>query len=435
MRFRFAPSPTGLLHVGNVRIALFNYLAALKHGGEFILRIDDTGKDAKEEFERAIEKDLGWLGISWDKKFKQSERFQLYEKYFNLLVEKDLLYPCFCSPEELERERRLALASGRPPRYSGRCRRLSDGERKRKLESGVPHCWRFKVPRDRAVVVEDLVRGKVVFRTGDLYDFVVRRSDGSFLYIFTSSVDDGEMGITHVFRGEDHLPNAPFQILLMEAMGFSPPAFAHFPLIVDGSGRPLSKRERPLSVRDLRSAGYLSRSIALFLFLLGRSSHINRCMSLEEMAREFDPSHYGASRCVFSEDFLKHCNRLCLTSISINELEEEFLRFCGKKAPAEFLSLFRENARTLLDLKEFYEKVVEGHFQVSLSEEERKIVKALLEEGLDPDAVSKKLSLSRGKVLKTLRKAITGMKHGPPILEIVKLLGEAEVKARLKRLL
>ncbi len=435
MRLRFAPSPTGFLHVGNVRIALFNYLAALKHGGEFILRIDDTGKDAKREFERAIEEDLSWLGISWDRKFRQSERFQLYERYFNLLVEKDLLYPCFCTPEELERERRLALASGRPPRYSGKCRRLSHEERKKKLEAGVPHCWRFKVPKDGAVVVDDLVKGKVVFRTGDLYDFVVRRSDGSFLYIFTSSVDDGEMGITHVFRGEDHLPNAPFQILLMEAMGFSPPVFVHFPLIVDRSGRPLSKREKPISIRDLRDAGYLSRSIALFLFLLGRSSHINKCISLEEMAQEFDPSHYGASRCVFSEDFLKHCNRLCLTTASLSELEREFVEFCGKQTSREFLSLFRENAHTLLDLKEFHEKVVEGNFQVSLSDEEEKIIKALLEADLDPDAVSERLSVSRGKVLRTLRKAITGVKHGPPIFEIVKLLGGSEVKSRLKRLL
>ncbi|MGQ9474124.1 MAG: glutamate--tRNA ligase, partial [Candidatus Caldatribacteriaceae bacterium] len=244
IKTRFAPSPTGLLHIGGARTAVFNWALARKDGGVFLLRIEDTDRErSSPEFEKAILEDLRWLGIDWDEgPYRQSERLEVYRAFFSKLKEKNHIYPCYCTPEELQKEREQALRSGKPPRYSGRCFFLSAEERKKREAEGRLPSFRFRIPSLQTISFTDLVRGKVVFHTASLGDFVVLRSDGIPTYNFACVVDDALMGISHVLRGEEHLSNTPYQILLYEALGFPLPCFAHVPIILDENRAKLSKR-------------------------------------------------------------------------------------------------------------------------------------------------------------------------------------------------
>ncbi len=432
MKLRFAPSPTGFLHVGNARIALYNYLLALRFGGEFILRIDDTGSDAQEEYERCIEEDLRWIGIKWNLKVRQSERVDLYEAHFNSLVKRGLIYPCFCSKEDLERERKKALLQGRPPKYSGRCRNLARDEVERRLSSGEPCCWRFRVPAKKRIKVADEVKGEKVFYSDVFGDFVVRRSDGSFLFIFTCSVDDGDMGITHVIRGEDHLSNAPLQVVLMEAMGFEAPVFAHLPLLVDEGGKPFSKRNAPPSLRSLREEGFLPEAVVAALVNIGRKKPVEGCPCVDDLSKEFSLKDYGVSRAVMSKDLLLHHNRRCILTMDVDKLTERFVSFSGREEKAkEFVELFRENVSTLKELYYLYRKVVEGDYTFHPDEEQNLIIRAFLAADCDLNMVLSKLCLPKGKVFKTLRLALTGEKHGPPLDRVIDFLGKEEIVKRL----
>ncbi len=435
MRLRFAPSPTGFLHVGNARIALFNYLFARKHGGIFILRIDDTSSESSSEFERYIREDLLWLGLNWDEELRQSDRQGIYLRYFELLREKGLVYPCFCTKEQLEVDRKKALSEGRPPRYVGRCRNLSEEERQRLIALGKPHCWRFKVPQTGVVFFEDLVKGRARFECRHLGDFVIRRSDGSFLYMFTSAVDDGLLGITHVFRGEDHFSNTPFQILIMEALGFDVPSFAHFPLLVDKDGKPFSKRNHPPSLRELKKEGFLPEAVNLFLFNLGRKEQLFKALELGSLVELFDPADYGSSRTVCSEEHLIHCNRVFIRGMDLAKLKRTFLEYCDQEDTAildNFLELFRENANTLSELCDMYKKVVLGRFEPPKVDEQGKRALILFAESMDVDYVLEKIEISRGRFFKLLRLVLTGLKHGPPLAEVLKFLGKDRVVERIK---
>ncbi|MCJ7662855.1 MAG: glutamate--tRNA ligase, partial [Desulfobacterales bacterium] len=266
VRVRFAPSPTGFLHIGNARTALYNKLFALQHDGAFILRIEDTDAARLDPAaEAAIMEDLRWMGLVWDEgpaargkygPYRQSERTAIYQEYAQRLLREEKAYPCFCTPEELAEMRELLLARGQPPRYSGRCRGLSPEQAKELEGEGRKPSLRFKVP-DGATVVRDLIHGKKVFENKLMGDFVIMRSDGGPAYNFAAVVDDASMGITHVIRGEDHLPNTPRQILLYEALGFAPPRFAHHPFLVAPDGEPLSKRHGAVSVQAYRDEGFL----------------------------------------------------------------------------------------------------------------------------------------------------------------------------------
>ena len=433
MRVRFAPSPTGYLHLGNARVALFNYLHSLKHNGELMLRIDDTGPDASEKYEGAIEEDLKWLGITWSLKLKQSHRLDIYQEHFERLKREGLLYPCFCTPEELERERREALKAGRPPRYSGKCRSLPEDEVKRRLSRNTPCCWRFRVPEDGAVKVKDLIRGEKAFLCRNFGDFVVRRSDGSFLYMFTSAVDDALTGIDLVIRGEDHYTNTPLQVLVMEALGYRPPEFAHLPLLTDQHGRPFSKRLKPPSVRELKEEGYIPEAVDLFLVLLGTGKRPEEPLTLKEMARDFNLKEYGKSSCKLDIGFLRHCNRIYMRKLEESRLCSLFRSHCpeARRKVEEFVHLFRENADTLRELCLFYKRVVMGQLPPQkLSSEEEKLMKAALKDPFTPPE-----GVSKGRFFKTLRRVLTGMDKGPPLKEIVQLLGEEEVKGRIEKAL
>ena len=320
MRVRFAPSPTGRLHVGNARTALFNWLLARGSGGTFILRIEDTDVErSTRESEAAIVRDLRWLGLDWDEgpdiggahgPYRQSERLHLYQSYAKELLTAEAAYHCFCSTARLDVERQEALAAGRPARYAGTCRRLSLEQAAGRIAGGERPAIRFRVPEERDVVFTDAVRGDVRFQTDVIGDPVIVRADGTPAYNFAVVIDDALMEVTHVVRGEDHISNTPRQILLYEALGFTPPIFAHLSLVMGPDHSPLSKRHGATSVAEFRGKGYLPEALVNYLALIGWSpGGGDELLPIDELARRFSLESVGHSAGVFDEEKLAWANR------------------------------------------------------------------------------------------------------------------------------
>ncbi|MEL6257844.1 MAG: glutamate--tRNA ligase, partial [Pseudomonadota bacterium] len=293
VKVRFAPSPTGRIHVGNVRTALINWLFARKQGGDFVLRIDDTDTErSTEEFERGIKDDLDWLGLNWDSTFNQSDRFETYAEAANTLRDAGLLYACYETPDELERKRKIALSRGRPPVYDRAALELSETEKTRlEAEGRQPH-WRFKLSGDR-VEWTDLVRGPQGIDTASVSDPILIRGDGSYLYTLPSVVDDIEYAITHVVRGEDHVTNSGAQIEIFRALGGSAPDMAHTPLLVGADGQGLSKRLGSLSIRQLWHDGYEPIAIESLLAKIGTSDNVEAAADLNTLVEAFDFAKIG----------------------------------------------------------------------------------------------------------------------------------------------
>ncbi|HWI20338.1 MAG TPA: glutamate--tRNA ligase, partial [Vicinamibacterales bacterium] len=320
MRVRFAPSPTGHLHVGNARTALFNWLLARGQQGTFILRIEDTDLErSTKASEQAILEDLRWMGLQWDEgvdaggdfgPYRQTERMQSYVDHTNRLLTEGAGYYCFCSAETLEAHRKSQLAAGLPPKYAGTCRNIPAGEAKRRKEAGEAAVVRLRVPEARNVVFNDVVRGEVTFHTDVIGDPVLIRSDGIPAYNFAVVIDDALMKVTHVIRGEDHISNTPRQILLYEALGYQPPAFAHLSLVMGPDHAPLSKRHGATSVKEFRDKGYLPEALVNYLALIGWSPGQNEeLLPADELARRFRLENVAHSAGVFDEDKLAWVNR------------------------------------------------------------------------------------------------------------------------------
>ena len=320
MRLRFAPSPTGHLHVGNARTALFNWLLARGRGGTFILRIEDTDTErSTRESEQSILEDLRWLGLDWDEgpdaggahgPYRQSERLELYSTTARAWLGSGAAYYCFCTPDRLEADRQAALAAGLPPKYAGRCRDLSTQEVEARRGAGESAAIRFRVPAGRDVTFHDIVRGDVTFSTDVIGDPVIVRSDGRPAYNFAVVIDDVQMAVTHVVRGEDHISNTPRQVLMYEALGASPPAFAHLSLVLGPDHAPLSKRHGATSVEEFRARGYLPEALVNYLALLGWSPGENlEIMPAREMAPRFDLAVVSHSAAVFDTAKLSWINR------------------------------------------------------------------------------------------------------------------------------
>ena len=337
MRVRFAPSPSGQLHVGNARTALFNWLLARGHTEEtpgiFILRIEDTDVErSTRESEDAIVRDLRWLGLDWDEgpdaggshgPYRQSERLHLYQSYAKELLGAGSAYYCFCSTEQLEEEREAAVAAGRPVQYSGKCRTLQTDEVTTRMTAGEQPAIRFHVPEGADIVVSDLVRGEVRFQNEVIGDPVIVRADGTPAYNFAVVVDDALMEVTHVIRGEDHLSNTPRQLLLYEALGFTPPQFAHLALGMRPDHSPLSKRHGATSVAEFRAKGYLPEALVNYLALIGWSPGDDvELMSRDELARHFSLERVGHSPGVFDEEKLAWVNRHYLKIADVARVAE-----------------------------------------------------------------------------------------------------------------
>jgi nondiscriminating glutamyl-tRNA synthetase len=319
-RVRFAPSPTGQLHVGNARTALFNWLLARGQGATFILRIEDTDFErSTRESERAILEDLRWMGLDWSEgveaggahgPYRQSERLHIYRAHAVELMSGGHAYHCFCSAEQLEADRQAALAEGRAPKYVGRCRDIARNEARRRIDNGEKAVVRFRVPAGRDVVFEDLVRGAVSFSSDVIGDPVLMRSDGVPAYNYAVVIDDALMEITHVIRGEDHISNTPRQILLYEAFGWRPPAFAHVSLVMGPDHTPLSKRHGATSVAEFRARGYLPEALTNYLALIGWSpGDGDELLPVDELARRFRLEDVGHSAGVFDVEKLAWVNR------------------------------------------------------------------------------------------------------------------------------
>ena len=357
MRVRFAPSPTGHLHVGNARTALFNWLLARGNGGTFILRIEDTDVERSTQVsEAAIFHDLGWLGLNWDEgpdvggargPYRQSERLHLYASYAKELLNAGHAYYCFCSIAQLDADRQSAIAEGRPTQYAGTCRRLTRDQTDARIAAGERPAIRFRVPEDREVAFEDVVRGEVRFQTDIIGDPVIVRADGHPAYNFAVVIDDALMEVTHVVRGEDHISNTPRQILLYEALGFTPPAFAHLALVLGPDHSPLSKRHGATSVAEFRAKGYLPEALTNYLALIGWSpGHGDELLPIDELARRFSLEGVGHSAGVFDEEKLAWVNRHYLKMadpIRIAELAVPYFNEAGvQMAPSsrgfEFLA-------------------------------------------------------------------------------------------------
>jgi nondiscriminating glutamyl-tRNA synthetase len=334
VRVRYAPSPTGHLHIGGVRTALFNYLFAKHHGGVFLLRIEDTDLERNVPgAEEEMLKGFRWLGFEWAEgpdvggpygPYRCTERLDIYQQYADKLRAEGRIYPCFCTPEELEAEREQAQREGRMPKYSGKCRHLSESERVARMAQGLVPNWRFAVPEGETIEFDDEVRGHVVFQTDDMGDFVVIKSNGIPTYNFQVVIDDALMKITHVIRGEEHLSNTPRQILIYRALGFPEPVWAHLPQVLNQNRKKLSKRDpNVMPVHVYREKGYLPEAIVNFLALLGWSpGGEEEIMSLEEIAERFDLQRVNKSGAIFDTDKLQWMAGQYLRRLPLDQLTE-----------------------------------------------------------------------------------------------------------------
>jgi glutamyl-tRNA synthetase, bacterial family len=461
VRTRFAPSPTGYMHLGNARTGIFSYLFARHQNGTFVLRIEDTDRErSTKEFEDSIIEDLKWLGIEWDEFYRQSERFDIYKEYAKKLIDSGHAYYCFCKEEDIEKQREEAYAQGKAYRYPGTCRHLSKEDVENRLKSGESYVIRFKVPDGQIVSFEDMIRGNISINVDDFGDFVIVRSDGSPVYNFVVVIDDALMKITHVIRGEDHISNTPKQILIYEALGFKPPEFAHLPVILGEDRTKLSKRHGGVSVRFYKENGYCPEALFNYLCLLGWSSEKvgKEVISKEEAIKYFDIKDINLSPAVFSHDKLYWLNGVYIREILPEErLLEDLLPFLEKaygKVDIEYLKKIvkatRKEYNTYLEavkkLRPFFEeREPDEAAKEELSKIDRKVFELLKQEiesleELTPEnlkGVVKNIQKSTGlkpkDIWHALRIALTGSLEGIAIDVIASILPKEEVLKRLSR--
>jgi len=433
---RFAPSPTGKLHIGNARIAVANWLFARKEGGAFLLRLDDTDSErSTQAFADGIAQDLTWLGLTWDRFAKQSDRAARYETAIEALKAKGALYPCYETAEELGLKRAAQRAAGRPPRYDRAALNLTERERAAfEAEGRTPH-WRLKLP-DRAIEWLDLVRGVQSFPSDSLSDPVMLREDGRVLYTLASVVDDVEMGVSHVIRGEDHVANTAAQIALIEALGGSVPRFAHLPLLVDAAGKGLSKRLGSLSLEAMREeSGYEPQTIVGYLASLGSGQPSTAVAAVAELAQTFDIAGFGRAPAKFDPAELDRLNAKVLPLLPYAAVAE--------RAPGLDAALWeavKENLGKLSDL-EHWLKVRDGELVPEVSEPNylAQAAAVLPETPWDETAWSlwtaaiKEATGRKGKALfLPLRLALTARTAGPDMAALLPLIPRARVVARLE---
>lgn len=476
VRVRFAPSPTGHLHIGGARTALFNFLFARKMGGTFILRIEDTDRERSTlEAVRHIIDGLSWLKLDWDEgpevggrygPYFQLERLAIYQEYVQKLLEEGKAYWCYCTPEELGQRRELALKRGIPPKYDGRCRFLADEDKERFESESRPKVARFATPDKGKTVFKDIIKGKVEFVNSLLDDFVVLKSNGIPTYNFAAVVDDHLMKITHVIRGDDHISNTPRQILLDQAFGFKDiPFFAHLPMILGPDGTRLSKRHGATSVVEYKEAGYLPEALVNYLALLGwATTDTKEIFAFGELIDEFSLERVGRSSATFSPEKLEWMNGEYIRKSDLRELAKQVIPFLQEKdlVPGEVrkdlsgyvervVALEQERLKTLKDVTEladffFVDKIEfdEGAFNKILKQEQVPDLLKELRGKLEALAsftapeiekmmrkVAKEKGLKTSQVFHPLRVAASGRMIGPGLFEMVEVLGKERVLKRI----
>jgi glutamyl-tRNA synthetase len=449
---RFAPSPTGALHLGNARTAFFSHLWARKAGGRFILRIEDTDVErSQSRYLDGLKVDLAWLGLEWDEgpdvggpagPYVQSERGEFYRQLFATLMAEDRAYPCYCTVAELELSRKLSRMAGRPPRYEGTCRKLTSAERAERAARGLRPTLRFAVPPDTVVEFTDLVHGPQRFASADIGDFIIRREDGTAAFFFCNAVDDAVMGVTHVLRGDDHLTNTPRQLMMLDALQMRRPNYGHVGLLVGADGAPLSKRHGSTSVQEFRERGFLGPALLNHLFHLGHASDHDGWLPPSEMPNHFRPEHLGVASARFDEAQLIHFQKETLQRMSAAELKA----WLGSDDPDDFIELIRHNVTLPADAADWV-SVVRGELPPLAQLEEGVIadagrdffsaaVTALDESGSDLKRLTQLLKERTGRkgaaLFMPLRVALTGRPHGPELAPLLKLMTPGLARRRLE---
>jgi nondiscriminating glutamyl-tRNA synthetase len=477
VRVRYAPSPTGHLHIGNARTALFNYLFARSQNGKFIIRIEDTDKKRNiAGGEQSQLKYLKWLGIDWDESidvggdygpYRQSERNDIYQKYYNDLLERGLAYKCYCTEEELEKEREEQVARGEMPRYSGKCANLTAEEREAFEKEGRMPSIRFRVPQGKTYNWNDIVKGDISFDSNDIGDFVIVKKDGTPTYNFAVAIDDHLMKISHVLRGEDHISNTPKQMMVFEAFGWAPPVFGHMTLIVNENRKKLSKRDESIIqfIEQYADLGYLPEALFNFIALLGWSPvGEEEIFSKEEFIEIFDPERLSKSPAVFDTQKLKWMNNQYMKNLDLEKVVELTLPHLVKagRLPEQMTDQERKWAERLISL--YQEQLSYGAEIVELTEmffkndvQYDEEAKAVLSEEQVPEVLStfkaevesleeftadhikksikavQKATGQKGKKLfMPIRVATTGQTHGPELPVAIELLGKEKILSRLE---
>jgi len=468
-RVRFAPSPTGELHVGNARTALFNWMFARHHSGSMILRIEDTDESRSAlSYQTNLFDDLKWLGLDWDEgpqkngsygPYKQSERLNIYKEHLQKLIDADMVYPCYCTEEELEEERQNLILSKRMPRYMGKCRNLTADQRKQRENEGRKPSFRFKV-ESQTIEFEDLIRGAMKFEGDAMGDFIIVRSNGMPAYNFAVVIDDHLMNITHVIRGEDHLSNTALQIMLYRAFGFNPPVFAHHSLILGKDRAKLSKRHGSVSIGEFRKQGILPEAMINYLGLLGSSFTDGReILSREEMIAGFALERASKSGAVFDEEKLRWLNAVYIRNSKTEDLIERIKPFLKESWLKEdtinsewfkqIIELVKDELTVLTGIDSHINIFFDDKYKLSAEAGEilekdnaKNVVKTFIEylkmhddtDNLYSAAikyVKEKTGVKGRELFMPIRAALTGEVHGPELDKVFAVLGRDAAMKRL----
>lgn len=463
VKLRFAPSPTGLMHLGNTRTALFSALYAKAQQGIFMLRIEDTDKQrSTQEFTEQLLSDLRWLGLNWQEgpgedlghgPYFQSERLDIYQAYYQFLTNRGYLYPCFCSEETLAITRKLQAAAGQPPRYPGTCTQLTQEEVDKRVAAGEVPALRFRVPKDVTITFNDLVKGPQSFQSNDIGDFIIRRTDGTAPFMYCNAIDDALMEVTHVMRGEDHLTNTPRQIMILQALGLRVPEYAHISLIVGPDGSPLSKRHGSRSIYELRQEGFLPQAIINYLARLGHSYDDMGYADFAELAQAFQAQRLSKSPARFDAEQLRYWQKEAVSRLDF----AAFWNWAGKAVhsvvPPEvaesFVATVKPNCVFPEDVLAWANRCFDTH--LTFEAEQQTLIqssgpafftaalKALEQHGTDYAAICQQITDTlgiKGKALyQPLRVALTHELHGPQMQQLVPLMGEEQVAKRLRQAL
>lgn len=458
IKTRFSPSPTGMLHLGNVRAALFSVLYAKRHNGHFILRIEDTDAlRSEEKYAEILQEDLKWLGINWQEgpevggphgPYWQSQRHEVYAKYYDQLEEMKMAYPCFCSEQELALNRKIQLSRGQPPRYAGTCSNLTKDEINARTLEGKKPALRFRVPLNTPIEFEDLVKGPQKFNSDDIGDFIIRRAEGTASFMFCNAIDDSLMQVTNVLRGEDHLTNTPRQLMILQALKMQQPQYGHLSLILGDDGTPLSKRHGSFSLHDLKEQGYLPAAVLNYLARLSHTYDEQHLMDINELAAHFNTNRMSRAAARFDRNQLLHWQKEAVTKLNNDELWQWLGEDIKKIVPAQFTDLFVETVKPNIFFPFEAEDWARIFFnnEVTIDTENLAVLKeagenffsaaatSVSNNGADLktilDDLKKQLNVSGKRLFMPVRIALTGQLHGPELAQIAGLLGKDKMHQR-----